>query len=181
MSRSIPLLFVCLLGVGAHAHAHPVKFVKEWTVAQGIHRIVVFDDGAAYHSLLPNDSSALPACSDPRQASLSLLSAYDYAGMRGKREPDVTLDAAEVARRWSTVADQPVEYESKPDARFHGGTECMFAVIGKPTARLTELRLVNFNSMFFDIVPRSSKQREAASWVRQALYDFGRKVTAPSR
>jgi len=192
-SRSILLLSVCLLGLDAHPQAlgfsatppqpesHTVKFVREWSVAEGTHVFVVFDDGAAYHSLLPKDSSSLPACSEHRQTSLSLLSAYDYAGMRRTREPDITLDAAEVARRWSTVADQPVEYEVQSRARLHGGVSCMFAVTGKPTARLTELRLMNFDSMFFRVLPRSSEQRATESWLGQALYEFSRKVSAPSR
>src|SRR5688572_16145584 len=50
-----------------------LMLVKEWPVAEGTHVIAVFDDGAAYHSLVPNDSSAPEACANPRRVSMSLL------------------------------------------------------------------------------------------------------------
>jgi hypothetical protein len=131
-SRLAVLVF--LLQVAPHIlAAETLMFVKEWPVAEGTHVIAVFDDGAAYHSLVPNDSSAPEACANPRRISMSLLTGYDYAGVRRRGEPDFKLDAAEVAQHWRTITARPVEYVAKADATMHGNVSCTFAVVGKPT------------------------------------------------
>lgn len=179
LRRSITVLFICLLGAEADSQ-ETLMLVKEWPVAEGTHVVAVFDDGAAYHSLVPNDSSAPEACANPRRVSLSLLTSYDYAGLRRKGEPDFKLDPAEVERHWRTITERPVDYVAEAESTIHGNVWCAFAVVGKPIAQLTELRLMKYKSLFFDILPRAPDQRNAATWFWQATYDFARRVTTPS-
>ena len=72
---------------------------------------------------MPNDWNAPDACANPQRISLTLLTSYDYAGLRKKREADVQLDPAEVARHWRTITENPVEYVAKADATTHGACD----------------------------------------------------------